>query len=253
MNSLDPYRPSSLVLNCQDYFFTNYSEGTPILMQDTYQIGINATYSTVWNTSCTREVGDCGCDNCRGDYEDIRDRMDDFAMRLKVLGWERSKTVWTVPQAFGSASFWSRRPTGAEFLIENIVAINAGAKGSISWNDPTTPDIKASASAFASALPELTPFLLSSPLSHPPVNFTHVVTPNRLDFGVWSSADGRTLVIGANLNNASATISVSEVVSVANLSVAALGVPRMVLNGGSSIDFSYVGFGNLGSGAWIFG
>ena len=104
INSLDSYRPSSLVLNCQDYFFTNYSEATPILMQDAYPIGINATYSTVWNTSCTREVGDCGCDNCRGDYEDIRDRMYDFAMRLKVLGWERSKTVWTVPQAFGSAS-----------------------------------------------------------------------------------------------------------------------------------------------------
>ena len=148
--------------------------------------------------------------------------------------------------------FWSRKPTGAEFLIEVIVAINAGAKGSISWNDPTTPDIKASASAFASALPELAPFLLSSQLTQPPVKFTHVVTPNRLDFGVWASADGRTLVIGANLNNATATISVSEVVSAANLSVAALGIPRMVLNGGSSIDYSYIGFNNLGSGAWIF-
>jgi len=150
-------------------------------------------------------------------------------------------------------SYWSRTPTGPEFLIETIVAVNAGAKGSVSWDDPTTPDIKASASAFASALPELTPFLLSSPLSQPPVNFTHVVTPDRLDFGVWAAADGRTLVIGANLNNASATISVSEVLSAANISAAALGIPRMVLNGGSSIDFSFVGFGNLGSGAWIFG
>lgn len=104
INTLDPYRPSSLILNCQDYFFTNYSEGAPILMQDTYPIGINATYSTVYNTSCTREVGDCGCDNCRGGYEDIRDRMDDFTIRLEVLGRERSKTVWTVPQAFGSSS-----------------------------------------------------------------------------------------------------------------------------------------------------
>jgi hypothetical protein len=149
--------------------------------------------------------------------------------------------------------YWSRTPTGPEFLIQTIVAVNTGAKGSVSWDDPTTPDIKASASAFASALPELTPLLLSSPLSDPPVNFTHVVTHDRLDFGVWASADGRTLLIGANLNNATAAVSVSEVVSVANLSVAALGVPRMVMNGGSSIDFSYVGFDNLGSGAWIFG
>ena len=76
----------------------------------------------------------------------------------------------------------------------------------------------------------------SSPPSYCPPRFlTHVVTPDRLDFGVWSSADGRTLLIGTNLNNATVSISVSEVVSAANLSVAALGVPRMVLNGGSSI------------------
>jgi hypothetical protein len=44
---------------------------------------------------------DCGCDNCVGDFEDVRNRMDDFATRREVLGWERSTTVWTVPQGFG--------------------------------------------------------------------------------------------------------------------------------------------------------
>ena len=84
-------------------------------MQDVYPIGIHATYGVVWNMSCTWEVGDCGCDNCRGDYEDIQDRRDDFAVRLEVPGWERSKTVWTVSQAFGSEScvrfhyIWSSR------------------------------------------------------------------------------------------------------------------------------------------------
>ena len=123
----------------------------------------------------------------------------------------------------------------------------------MSWSDPTSPDIKASASLFASALPDLTPFLLSSPLTQPRVNFTHVITPDRLDFGVWADAGGRTLVIGANLNNATASISVNEVVSAANLSVVALGSPRVVLNGGSSIDDLQIGFNGLGSGAWIFG
>jgi hypothetical protein len=147
---------------------------------------------------------------------------------------------------------WSRTPTGAEFLIETIVAINVGAKGSVSWNDPTTPEIKASASAFAKALPELTPFLLSSQLTYPPVNFTHIVTPDRLDFGVWASADGRALVIGANLNNATASIPASEVISPAKLSVTGLGSPRVVLDGGSRIDDLQIWFDNLGSGAWIF-
>ena len=102
INALGPYRPSSLVLNFQDYFFANYSEDTPIPMQDTYLISINATYSTIWNTSYKWEVDACGCDNCCGGHEDIRYRMDDFAMRLEVLGWERSKTVWILLQVLGS-------------------------------------------------------------------------------------------------------------------------------------------------------
>jgi len=152
----------------------------------------------------------------------------------------------------GLYRYWSRTPTGAEFLVETIVAINAGAKGSISWNDPTTPDIKASASAFASALPELTPFLLSSPLTRPPVKFTHVVTPDRLDFGVWASANGKTLVMGTNLNNVTANIPLGEVASAAGLSVDSLGCPRSVLNGGASMDDFEIWFDKLGSGAWIF-
>jgi hypothetical protein len=59
--------------------------------------------------------------------------------------------------------------------------------------------------------------------------------------------------MGTNLNNATASISVSEVVSPANLSVAALGSPRVVLNGGGSIDDLQIWFNGLGSGAWIFG
>ena len=52
-------------------------------------------------TVCTKDYGDCGCDNCKGDFEDISDRMDEFAERLWVEGWDRTKAVWTVPQAFG--------------------------------------------------------------------------------------------------------------------------------------------------------
>lgn len=59
--------------------------------------------------------------------------------------------------------------------------------------------------------------------------------------------------MGTNLNNATANIRVSEVVSAAKLSLADLGSPRVVLNGGSSIDDVQIGFDNLGSGAWIFG
>ena len=46
--SLDGYHPVSLVLNCENYFWTDYTAGTDIVMQDTYMVGINATWSTVW-------------------------------------------------------------------------------------------------------------------------------------------------------------------------------------------------------------
>lgn len=82
-------------------------------------VGNNVTFSTVWNTVCTKDYGDCGsviwsslpflltkpslrCDNCLGSFEDISTRMDEFRDRLFVNGWERTKAVWTVPQGFGN-------------------------------------------------------------------------------------------------------------------------------------------------------
>jgi hypothetical protein len=123
------YHPVSLVLNCENYLFESFAYGTDIVMQDTYPIGINATNSVVWNTTCTPEFGDCGCDNCVGEYEDITRRMDEFKYRLWVLGWDRTVPVWQVPQAFGAAQYWNRIPTGKEWVVQNAVAFNHGGLG----------------------------------------------------------------------------------------------------------------------------
>ncbi|KAI0042750.1 hypothetical protein FA95DRAFT_1563995 [Auriscalpium vulgare] len=249
LNILDPYRPVSLVLNCYDYFFTEYSTGTSILMQDTYPIGINATYSVRWNTPCTDIQGDCGCDDCVGDFEDIRVRMELFKERMEVLGWERGKAVWTVPQAFGGSEYWSRAPTGAEWIVENIVALNAGGLGSVSWNDPTPADIKAAASIFAHALPALTPFILSSPLSSPPVHYQHIVTANRLDLGVWSGGSGAVLVVAANLNYFDVAVKIGEALT----GVAGVArQPKLIMDGGAKVIGGQFIFGPVQSGAWIF-
>ncbi|KAH9067984.1 hypothetical protein EDB83DRAFT_2506228 [Lactarius deliciosus] len=227
INSLDPYRPSSLVLNCQDYFFSDYAAGTPILMQDAYPIGISPNYSVVYDTPCTTEHGCCGCDNCVGKFEDIRNRMDNFAMRLETLGWERSKSIWAVPQGFGSAEFWSRTPTYTEFLVQMIVA--------------------AAASRFASALPKLTPFLLSSSLSSPPVHFARVITPDQLDFGVWISSKGEALVMAANLNYFPVNVVLDEVLSATQFKWLGLVDPRLVVDGGARIVGTRVTFESVQS------
>ncbi|KAG6327165.1 hypothetical protein ID866_11924 [Astraeus odoratus] len=130
--SLDGYHPVSLVLNCQDYYWPEYTAGTDVVMQDVYMIGNNVTFSNQWGTVCTPDYGDCGCDNCVsipagdtaavppnstlppgpvpadsgiGTYFNIVDRVSSFTNRLEVMGWQRTKAVWTVPQAFGAASY----------------------------------------------------------------------------------------------------------------------------------------------------
>ena len=127
---IDGYHPVSLVLNCQDYEFEAYTAGTDIVMQDAYTVGIDPTHSVVWDTDCTPDYGDCGCDNCVGEFEDISRRVDQFGGRLEALGLERSKSIWTVPQAFGGDSYWSRIPTGNEWVIQSLLAVTHGALGS---------------------------------------------------------------------------------------------------------------------------
>ena len=125
---LDGYHPVSLVLNCQDYYWASYTAGTDVVMQDVHMVGNNVSWSNVWNTTCTPDYGNCGCDSCLsipagntsavppnstyfgaqyvpansgiGSYFDISDRVTSFKYRLEVMGWDRSKTVWTDPQAF---------------------------------------------------------------------------------------------------------------------------------------------------------
>ena len=138
--------------------------------------------------------------------------------------------------------------------MQIIVAVNARAMGAIAWADPTTPDIKAAASQFAKALPELTPFLLSSPLSSPPVRRAHVITPDRLDFGLWVSSEGKALIMAANLNYFPVSIALEEVLSATQFKGLDLVNPRVVVDGGARIVGTQVTFsGSVLSGAWIFG
>jgi hypothetical protein len=139
-------------------------------------------------------------------------------------------------------------------LVEIIVAVNAGARGIVSWVDPAPPGIKAAASQFASALPELTPFLLSSPLSSPPVYYAHVITSNRLDFGLWVSSERKVLIMAANLNYFPASIALGEVLSATQFEGLVLENPRLVVDGGAKIEGTQVRFyGAVLSGAWTFG
>ncbi|PIL25773.1 hypothetical protein GSI_11523 [Ganoderma sinense ZZ0214-1] len=192
INSLDGYHPVSLVLNCENYYWPEYSAGADIIMQDTYPIGINATWSVRWNTSCTPDFGDCGCDNCAGSLTDISTRMDEFAFRRAASGWTRPKALWTVPQGFGASEYWSRVPTGREFTVETALAINHGALGSVSWDAPAPADITAAGAALSRAMKgAMKAYILS-----PEARFARAVRDG-VDVGMWT-VGGETLVLATN-------------------------------------------------------
>ncbi|KAF8064328.1 hypothetical protein FPV67DRAFT_215032 [Lyophyllum atratum] len=231
------YHPVSLVLNCQDFFFNEYTSGSDIVMQDAYMIGNNVTFSSQWDTVCTKDYGDCGCDNCLGKFEDISTRMDEFQERLFINGWDRTKAVWTVPQGFGNET--SRFPTGKEFVVESILGINHGGLGVVSWDDPTSPDIKSSASLLALSLPKMTRFILS-----PAASFRQV-TVNRVDIGLWT-VGSETLVLASNMNYAAVTIRLTDI------SLKSKGIEQ-VLDSGAVVNHDKTGFTfeSVGSGAFV--
>lgn len=135
--------------------------------------------------------------------------------------------------------------------MEAIVGVNAGARGIVSWNDPTTDDIRAAASLLALALPRMTPFMFPSPTSASSgvdPNFQHVVTEDRVDLGVWA-VGARRLVLAANLEYAGRSAGVHEVLG----SGVDAGKVETLFEAGAGVSGGEIAFGSVASGAWIFG
>ncbi|EJU00465.1 hypothetical protein DACRYDRAFT_109183 [Dacryopinax primogenitus] len=201
---LDGYHPVSLVLNCQNYHWSEYTSGADIIMEDPYPIGINATYSVRWNTSCTTELGDCGCDNCIGSYTDITTRVGEFAFRTQMTGRQRNLTTWHVPQGFGSSEYWAVTPTGQEWLVQCTLAINHGARAIVPWVEPTTSSIENSARKLSQSLPVLTAFLFD-----PKAITGSILTSSTVDLTYWKTTHG-TLLMAVNMAYEPTELAVGE-------------------------------------------
>jgi len=238
------YHPVSLVLNCENFEFTAYASGADLVLQDTYTIGNNLSFSTVWGAPCTDDFGDCGCDNCHTGFPDIATRMDEFKQRLFVNGWELTKAVWAVPQGFGNETYWPRYPTGREWVIESILGINHGGVGVVSWDDspPLTADVKASASSLALALVNMKPFLLS-----PAATIRQVTTQSGIDVGLWT-VGAQTLVLATNINTQNLSLALTDL----HLTGGA-GKVKQVFDSGASVssDGRTLHFGSTGSGGFV--
>ncbi|KAG1856791.1 hypothetical protein F4604DRAFT_1930614 [Suillus subluteus] len=194
---LDGYHPVSIVLNCEDYNFSPYVGGADIVLQDAYPIGINATYSPVWHTVCTPDFGHCGCDNCKGDAYDIRSRVQTYKDRLNILGFDRTKSVWTTPQAFGSGAYWNTTPTGQQWASMGFTSLIHGSK---SYQYPTTTGNVTTIEGTATNLTVLItdvvqPFIVNSNVTF--TKYDHL----GVDAGLWHNGTAYLLIV-ANLADA---------------------------------------------------
>ena len=106
-------------------------------MEDAYPVGINATYSRPWNTTCNETYGDCGCDDCVGELQDVSNRLDGLFDYQQWLG-EFEKPLWSVLQAFSGEGYWARDPTAEETWVMMLLSFNHGAKAIMSWTFPTS-------------------------------------------------------------------------------------------------------------------
>ena len=135
--------------------------------------------------------------------------------------------------------YWKRVPTGKEYVVQNALGINHGALGSFAWNDPTTDDIKASASVLAKALPTMKDFILN-----PHAAFRHI-SVDRVDVGIWTVGT-QTLLLATNLNNAGASFELAAAGLHAAKSI-------QVLDSGAELSKNAVILEATGTGAFILG
>lgn len=194
---LDGYHPISIVLNCQDYNFSPYVNGADIVLHDAYPIGINATYSPVWHTACTPDFGHCGCDNCKGTLYDVKARVQTFKDRLNILGFDRTKSVWTTPQAFGSGAYWNTTPTGQQWAALGFTSFNHGALGSKSFQYPTTTGNVTTIEGTATNLTVIIKDIVQPFIVDPNATFT-TYDYLGVDAGLWHNGTAYLLIV-ANL------------------------------------------------------
>ncbi|KAF7720291.1 Glycoside hydrolase superfamily protein [Penicillium ucsense] len=164
IKSIDPWHPVSLVLNCYNFYYEEYSSGADIILSDVYPLAVNTSWSTVYDTPCNTTYGCCGCDDCEGNLQDISVRLDRFS---EYQSWVSSvpKPLWGVPMAFGNETFWSRYPTADEEVSMTMLSLNHNAKGIVMWDYPTTAELAQVTSRLSRVLTgePVSRFLLGAP------------------------------------------------------------------------------------------
>ena len=143
-------------------------------------------------------------------------------------------------------------------MVESLIAINHGAlgkctiyfvvyfclshisKGVVSWEDPTTPEIKSFASRLALSMPNITLFILN------PYATFRQTTILGVDFGIWKINTTETLVLATNTKYSPVTV------PLARLDLPSSGINvEQILDTGATGNSENIVFESVGSGAFV--
>jgi hypothetical protein len=152
IRKMDPYHPIAVTLNCQNYYFEDYSKAADIIMEDTYPIGTMLPISK-WGTPCNTTYGNCGCDNCNGTVLDVSSRLQDLAQYEKWLNlWPKPKIHNLQSRGGGNENRLPGGPNADEVIAMSALALNHGAKGIIPWRWPVDDKVAAIHGRFANVM-----------------------------------------------------------------------------------------------------
>ncbi|RFU81245.1 glycoside hydrolase subgroup catalytic core [Trichoderma arundinaceum] len=151
IRQMDPYHPVAVTLNCQNYYFEDYTKSADIIMEDVYPLGARITVSK-FGTPCNATYGNCGCDNCGATVRDVASRLQDLAQ------YEQWLNLWPKPKIHNLQSFSGGEnrllggPNADEVVAMSALALNHGAKGINPWVWPVDDKLAAIHGKFANVV-----------------------------------------------------------------------------------------------------
>ncbi|KAH9446717.1 hypothetical protein Pst134EA_030624 [Puccinia striiformis f. sp. tritici] len=196
----DPYHPVSLTLTCEDYQFANYTSGNDIILTNPFVIGVDKR-SPGDVTPSNSTYGSSTCDNCRGSFLDLVNRIRIFRNRRHALRKDRTMQIWGVPQANSVQNGVNQVPTGEQFLLMCTTYLIEGAVGLMTWNDKMnfSPDLKKAIQTIGASLPQIGRYL-EIPQSFLPLPPVTSYPNDTFIANIWlNQADQTILVMVANL------------------------------------------------------
>ncbi|KAG6377717.1 hypothetical protein JVT61DRAFT_14488 [Boletus reticuloceps] len=192
---MDGYHPISIVLNCEVKCCIAVLRRVQISCSKTHTLSALMRLSRLYGIlNAPPTLVTAAVTTVRAAFTISRLASRASRIGLNILGYDRTKTVWSTPQAFGSGAYWNTTPTGPQWAAMGLTSFSHGATGSISFQYPTTTGntttIEGTATALTVVIAEtVQPFLVDPEVTHETFNVGGV------DAGLWDNGTAYLLLV----------------------------------------------------------